>query len=183
MAAPFAEFASVCESIRATRSKNEKVRILADYLKTLGDDTLKIACIFLSGRTFPRGSGLDLNAGYSLVWDVIAEVSNMRSNELREVYLKHGDTGELAEQALSRRKMEPLVRTELSLGHIYEQFRKIAATSGHGSTGDKRKIITGLLVNCSPAEAKYLVKIILNELRIGLVGGLVELAVAKAFDR
>lgn len=183
MEAAFAEFASVCDRIRATSSKNEKVGILAGYLKTLGDYSLEITCMFLSGHTFPRGSGLDLNVGYSLIWDVIAEVSSLRTSKLRELYIKHGDMGELAERALAKRKMEPLLRIELGLPHIYEQFRKIASTSGPGSTEEKRKMITGLIVNCSPIEAKYLAKIVVNELRIGLVGGLVELAVAKAFDR
>ena len=183
MGAQFGEFASVCDRIRATSSKNEKVNILAGYLKTLDDDSLKIACMFLSGYTFPRGSGLDLNVGYSLIWDVIAEVSSLRSNELRKVYIKHGDLGELAEQALAKRKIEPLIKSELTLDHIYEQFKKIASTTGQGSTEEKKKIIMGLMVNCSPVEAKYLAKIIVNEFRIGLVEGLVELAIAEAFDR
>jgi len=183
LGAQFGEFASVCDRIRATSSKNEKVNILAEYLKTLDDESLNIACMFLSGYTFPRGSGLDLNVGYSLIWDVIAEVSSLKSNELRKVYIKHGDLGELAEQALAKRRIEPLIKSELTLDHIYEQFRKIASTTGQGSTEEKKKIIMGLMVNCSPVEAKYLAKIIVNEFRIGLVEGLVELAIAEAFDR
>ncbi len=183
MEAPLSEFASVCDRIRATSSKNGKVEILAEYLRTLAEQPLRIACMFLSGHTFPRGSGLDLNVGYSQIWDVIAGVSSLGSGELRELYIKHGDLGELAERALARRSMEPLIRIELGLAHIYEQFRRIANTTGPGATDEKRKIITGLLVNCSPAEAKYLIKIMVNELRIGLVGGLVELATAKAFGR
>jgi len=179
----FNEFASVCDGIRATSSKNEKVKILAEYLKKLDDESLKIACMFLSGYTFPKGSGLDLNVGYSLIWDVIAEVSSLRSNELRNLYIKYGDLGEMAEQALAKRKIEPLVKSELTLDHVYGQFKKIAGTTGQGSTEEKKKIIIGLIVNCSPIEAKYLAKIIVNEFRIGLVEGLVELAIAEAFNR
>lgn len=183
MVALFREFASICEQIRSTRSKNEKVKILAAYIKTLNDGSLKISCMFLSGNAFPKGSGLDLNVGYSLIWDVIAEVSNLTSNELRNVYLKHGDLGELAEQALAKRKIEPLIKNELTLDHVYEQFKKIAITTGQGSTEDKKKMIIGLMVNCSPVEAKYFAKIVVNEFRIGLVEGLVELAIAEAFAR
>ncbi|MGH9923071.1 MAG: hypothetical protein ACRD38_09995, partial [Nitrososphaerales archaeon] len=122
----FSEFASVCDQIRSTRSKNEKVKILATYIKTLEEESLRISCMFLSGHALPKGSGLDLNVGYSLIWDVIAEVSNLTSNELRNVYLKHGDLGELAEQALAKRKIEPLIKDELTLDHVYEQFKKIA---------------------------------------------------------
>jgi DNA ligase-1 len=179
----FSEFASVCDQIKSTRSKNEKVKILATYIKTLDDESLRISCMFLSGHSFPKGSGLDLNVGYSLIWDVIAEVSNLTPNELRNVYLKHGDLGELAEQALAKRKIEPLIKNELTLDHVYEQFRKIANTAGQGSTEDKKKMIMGLIINCSPVEAKYLAKIMVNEFRIGLVEGLVEIAIAEAFAR
>lgn len=179
----FSEFASVCGRIKDTTSKNEKVGTLANYLKTLDNESLKIACMFLSGQTFPKGSGLDLNLGYSAIWDVLVELSDLKPAELRKIYIKHGDLGELAEKAITKCKVEPLFKTELTLPHIYEQFEKIANTTGQGSTEEKRKITMGLLVNCSPAEAKYLVKIMLNEMRIGLVGGLVELAIAQAFNR
>lgn len=177
------EFANLCDRIRATRSKNEKVTILAEYLKTLDCESLKLVCMFLSGHTFPKGSGLDLNVGYSAVWDILTQLSGLKPDELRKVYIKRGDLGELAEQAIAKRKVEPLLRTELTFPYMYQQFNKIANTAGQGSTEERRKIIMGLLVNCSPMEAKYLVKMLVNELRIGLVGGLVELAIAQAFNR
>jgi DNA ligase-1 len=176
-------FATICTRIRGTTSKNEKVSIVAEYLKTLDTESLKIASMFLSGQAFPRGSGLDLNVGYSGIWDILTELSSMRTDDLRKIYIKYGDLGTLAEYAIGRRKIEPLMKTELTLRYIYEQFNKIAKTGGQGSTEEKGKIVMGLLVNCSPVEAKYLVKILVNELRIGLVAGLVELAIAKAFDR
>lgn len=177
------EFANLCDRIRVTRSKNEKVTILAEYLKILDHESLKLVCMFLSGHIFPKGSGLDLNVGYSAVWDILTQLSSLKPDELRKIYIKHGDLGELAEQAIAKRKVEPLLRTELTVPYMYQQFNKIANTAGQGSTEERRKIIMGLLVNCSPMEAKYLVKMLVNELRIGLVGGLVELAIAQAFNR
>ncbi len=178
----FIEFADLCDRIRSTSSKNEKVNALAEYLKILDHESLKITCMFLSGHTFPKGSGLDLNIGYSAIWDVLTEISSLKPDELRKIYIKHGDLGELAEKAIISRKIEPLVKTELTFNYIYQQFNKIAGTAGQGSTEEKKKIITGLLVDCTPIEAKYLVKVLVNELRIGLVGGLVELAIAQAFN-
>ena len=179
----FSELANLCDGIRATRSKNEKVTILAEYLKILDLESLKRVCMFLSGHTFPKGSGLDLNVGYSAVWDILTQLSGLKPDELRKIYIRHGDLGELAEQAIVKRKVEPLLRTELTIPYMYQQFNKIANTAGQGSMEERRKIIMGLLVNCSPMEAKYLVKMLVNELRIGLVGGLVELAIAQAFNR
>jgi len=179
----FSEFVGSCDRIRRSSSKNEKVAILAEYLKTLDDESLKIVCMFLSGHMFPRSSGLDLNIGYSAVWDVLRRFSSLKLDELRKIYIKHGDLGEIAEQAIAKRKIEPLLRTELTLNYIYQQFNKISNIAGQGSTEEKKKNLTGLLVNCSPIEAKYFVKILVYELRIGLVSGLVELAIARAFNR
>ncbi|MEM2760032.1 MAG: ATP-dependent DNA ligase [Nitrososphaerales archaeon] len=179
----FAEFASVCDKIRNTRSKNDKVSILASYLRTLDHESLKIVTMFLSGHTFPKGSGLDLNVGHSTVWDVLMELSNMGSDEFGKIYIKHGDLGEVAGHAIAHGKVRPLFKTELTIPYTYQQFNRIAGSTGRGSTEEKRKIVMGLLVNCSPLEARYLVKILVNELRIGLVGGLVELAIAEAFNR
>lgn len=178
----FNEFASLCQRIRGTSSKNEKVSMLAEYMRILDHEALKIASMFLSGDVFPKGSGLDLNIGYSTIWDILAELSSLHTDDLRKIYIKHGDLGELAERAIAKKKVEPLVRTELTLGYAYAQFNRMANTVGHGSTEEKKKVVKGLLVNCSPTESKYLVKIMLNELRIGLVGGLVELAIAQAFN-
>lgn len=179
----FREFAELCDRIGSTSSKNEKVSLLAEYLKKLDYESLKIACMFLSGYIFPKGSGLDLNVGYSTIWDILIQISSLKPDDLRKIYIKYGDLGKLAEEAIAKRQVEPLLRTELTIPYIYQQFNKIANVMGQGSSEEKRKIVTGLLVNCTHMEARYLVKILVNELRIGLVGGLVELAVAQAFNR
>jgi DNA ligase-1 len=91
--------------------------------------------------------------------------------------------GALAEYVISKRQQSPLMVQRLLLPDLYDQLRKIADAVGSGSAEAKRKILTGLLINSSPIEAKYLIKIASGEMRIGVVEGLVELAIAKAFGR
>ena len=178
----FEEFAGICERINSTTSKNEKVRILASYLKGLDDQSLRIACTFLSSRIFPKGSRLDLNLGYSNVFDVIRDITDLNNDRLRQEYIRYGDLGEVASIAISNLKVKPLFSIKLYLEHVYQEFVKIAKARGEGSIDLKKRILKGLLINCSALEAKYLVKIILNELRIGLVEGLLEQAIAYAFN-
>ncbi|GIU70540.1 MAG: DNA ligase [Candidatus Nitrosocaldaceae archaeon] len=179
----FEEFAYTCHLISTTSSKNEKVKILADYIKGLDDQALKIASIFLSGRIFPKGSELDLNLGYKNIWDVIISISNISKDVLEKEYLKYGDLGKVAELAVKDLKIKPLFSIKLELEYIYNIFRKMASLKGSGSIEEKKKMLEGLLINSSPLEARYLVKIMLNELRIGLTEGLVEQAVAVAFGQ
>ena len=168
--------------MRLTSSKNAKVAIIAEYLAKLDDLSLPAAVLFLSGAVFPKGSGLALNVGFNTIMQSLSEIARLETKEIQEIYLKHGDMGALAEHAVSKKQWSPLVpQRQLLLLDLHDQLRKIADASGPRSAEAKKKILTGLLVNCSPIEARYLVKIATGELRVGAVEGLVELAVGKAF--
>ena len=172
----------MCEKVRLTSSKNAKVAIIAEYLAKLDDLSLPAAVLFLSGAVFPKGSGLALNVGFNTIMQSLSEIARLETKEIQEIYLKHGDMGALAEHAVSKKQWSPLVpQRQLLLLDLHDQLRKIADASGPRSAEAKKKILTGLLVNCSPLEARYLVKIATGELRVGAVEGLVELAVGKAF--
>lgn len=178
----FNEFSTLCEKVRLTSSKNAKVAIIAEYLAKLDDLSLPAVVLFLSGAVFPKGSGLALNVGFNTIMQSLSEIARLETKEIQEIYLKHGDMGALAEHAVSKKQWSPLVpQRQLLLLDLHDQLRKIADASGPRSAEAKKKILTGLLVNCSPLEARYLVKIATGELRVGAVEGLVELAVGKAF--
>ena len=192
-ATEFSHFVEMCEKVRQTASKNAKVSAIAEYLITLKDDDVKTsnggdaslaaAALFMSGTIFPKGSGLALNVGFNTIMRSLSEITHLEPEEVQKIYLKHGDMGALAEYVVSKRQQSPLMAQQLLLPDLYDQLRKIADATGPGSSEAKRKILAGLLMNSSPLEAKYLIKIAGGELRVGVVEGLVELAIAKAFRR
>lgn len=192
-ASEFSHFVEMCEKVRQTASKNEKISAIAEYLITLkdGDDkkssgndaSLAVAVLFMSGNIFPKGSGLALNVGFNTIMRSLSEITHLEPEEVQKIYLKHGDMGALAEYVVSKRQQSPLMAHQLLLPDLYDQLRKIADAIGPRSSEAKRKILTGLLMNSSPLEAKYLIKIAGGELRVGVVEGLVEIAIAKAFRR
>src|SRR5919107_5133124 len=189
LASEFSHFVDICEKVRQTASKNAKVATIAEYLVKLkgqdggGDTSLAVAALFMSGAIFPKGSGLTLNVGFNTIMRSLSEIARLEPEEIQKIYLKHGDMGALAEYVVSKRQQSPLMAQQLLLPDLYDQLRKIADAAGPGSSEAKRKILTGLLMNSSPLEAKYLIKIAGGELRVGVVEGLVELAIAKAFRR
>jgi DNA ligase-1 len=192
-ASEFSHFVDMCEKVRQTPSKNAKVSAIAEYLITLKDEdsrkstgsdaSLATAVLFMSGTIFPKGSGLALNIGFNTIMRSLSEIAHLEPEEVQKIYLQHGDMGALAEYVVSKRQQSPLMTQQLLLPDLYDQLRKIADAAGPGSAEAKRKILTGLLINSSPVEAKYLIKIAGGELRVGVVEGLVELAIAKAFGR
>jgi DNA ligase 1 len=125
-----------------------------------------------------------MNIGFSTVIRVLSEIATLDPNQIQRIYLQHGDMGALSEYAVSKKNMVSLFQQQaLTLLSIYDRLKEIADTIGSGSGKDKKNILKGLLINSSPLEAKYLIKIINGETRIGLTEGLVEIAVSKAFDQ
>jgi DNA ligase-1 len=180
----FSYFVEICEKIHSTTSKNLKVSILSEYLSHLDNDSLPIAILFLSGRIFPRGSRQNINVGFSIIMQSLSEIAMLDASEIQQVYLTHGDMGALSEYAVSKKHIFSLFRQQqLTLCFVYNQLKKIAGTVGSGASKNKTKILTGLLIDMLPQEAKYLIKIINGEMRIGLVEGLIEIAIAKAFNQ
>ena len=163
-----------------------KVNILSDYLYSLNDDeeSLPIAVLFFAGRIFPQGSKFVMNIGYSSIIQVLSEIATLDSNQIQKIYLEHGDMGALSEYAVSIKNVISLFQHQpLTLLSAYGRLKDIADTVGSGSGKDKRNILKGLLIDSLPHEAKYLIKIISGEMRIGLTEGLVEIAISKVFRR
>ncbi|MEM4522546.1 MAG: ATP-dependent DNA ligase [Nitrososphaeria archaeon] len=179
----FLSFAETCEKVRGTSSKNMKIEIVSNYLRSLGDDDLKIACNLLSGQIFPPWENIELQVGYSTLLDIFKEVSGLNDESLREIIIKHGDLGDASEEILKRRVIKPLVEEKYNLSQIYLQLRKVAESTGKGSFLEKKKILTGIYLNMTPLEAKYFTKILTGEMRIGLVSGLIIESISEAFAR
>jgi DNA ligase-1 len=168
------QFVQTAESVGATASKLAKTALVADYLRALPVDRAAIAAVFFSGRPFAAYKETTLQVGGSLLWRVISELSGKSKTELSEIYRRHGDAGSVAADALP-----PKSEAVLSLGDVQESFDKIAAARGPDA---KAHLLRELLQRATPLEAKYIVKIVSGDLRIGLKESLVEEAIARAFD-
>jgi DNA ligase-1 len=165
-------FSQTADRIGATTKKLEKTAIVAEYLKLLPEEDAPRAALFLSGRAFPSHEQSTLGVGGSLLWQVIAELSGKTDTQLHVFYKTHGDLGDVAAAALPER--EP----KLKLADIEAAFRQISGARG---PGQKSAVIRQLLALATPRDAKYIIKIITGDLRIGLKGSLVEEAIAKAY--
>ena len=165
--------AETCEAIAATTKKLQKTAIVADYFKSRTTDAAAVSAVFLSGRAFPAWEETTLQVGGSLLWRVVAEISGQDEASLTAAYRKHGDLGAVAGEVLPERSGQGLGVLEVS-----KAFREIAAARGSAA---KTALVRGLLERATPLEAKYIVKIMTGDLRIGLKESLVEEAIVKAY--
>jgi DNA ligase-1 len=169
------ELARTADAVAATSSKLEKTRLLAGFLRGLGAADLRLATTWMTGRPFGLNEGRTLQLGGSSMWKAVQAITGADPDELSRVYLKHSDPGDWAQEVLAgHTKPQPA-----SLAEVAAAFAAIEEASGAAA---KRERLVALLRRLDPLEAKYVVKIMANDLRIGLQEGLVEEAVAAAFD-
>jgi DNA ligase-1 len=169
-------FAQICEAVAATTKKTEKVRLAADYLRSLTVEDAACAALFFTGRPFPRIEERVLGVGGSLVWQALARLARPEAGAFEAVYRKHGDLGAMSEEVLEGNQ----AAEALSLEDVRMAFERLAARRG---ASQKLPELEALLRRACPREAKYIVKIITGDLRIGLKESLVEEAIAQAFAR
>jgi ATP-dependent DNA ligase len=180
----FKEFALLCEKIKSTTSKLEKISLLGNFLKRLDDEELKVTVKFLSGKIFQPWINKEIQVGYSTILSVIYELSKETKENITDLLTKKGDLGEAAYIIFNKgKKIRPFIEKKFSLKEVYERINKISEFKGEKSYYYKKGILKDLFLNSEPIEIKYIIKIITNELRIGLHEGLIEEAIAYAFNK
>jgi DNA ligase 1 len=175
MPALLSQFAELCQRLAETGSKLEKRALMAEYLRALPVAEAGLAALYLAGVPFPETDGRALNVGGALLSRVLAQLSGAGQPEMHAAYLRHGDLGGAAQDLLQGRK----VAATLLLPDVAAVFEAIAKA---GKPAVKQQITLGLLERATPLEAKYLVKIILGDMRTGIKVNLVEEAVAAAYS-
>ena len=168
--------AELCERVGATTRKNEKIAVLAEYFRSRELTEAAISAVFLSGRAFPAFDERTLQIGGALLWKLVGELTGARDATLTAAYRQRGDLGAAAYDVLLT--TAPHAAT-LTLQEIRAGFDQIAATRTATAKAAGLKL---LLERATALEAKYILKIITGELRIGLKESLVEEAIAKAYD-
>jgi DNA ligase-1 len=169
------QFGRVADAIGATSSKLEKTRLLAEYFRGLDAADLRLAATWMTGRPLSLNDPRTMQLGGSSLWRAVESLTGLDGEELGRVYLKHSDPGDWAFEVLQG-KTKPET-TELQ--EVGAAFAEMAEASG-GAANQER--FSALLVRLDPLAAKYVVKILANDLRIGLQEGLVEEAIAAAFE-
>lgn len=181
----FRELAELCEKLGATRGRGEMVGLVAGFLRGLHPAEFESAISMILGRAFPKWSQRTLDISWAALYDVILRLTQVEHERFAKAFDKTGDLGAAAAMVFESskiRRQAALVEKPFNLLDVSRTFDGIAETRGPGARERKRRLLEALLGNATPLEVKYLVKIIVGEMRTGFQEGLMELAVAKAFD-
>jgi DNA ligase-1 len=183
--ASFALLSELLEKVEATKKRLEIIDLTANYLQTLSSEEIEPATNMLVGRAFPKYSQKSLDVSWSTLTRVLERISQFDWNHFRQAMASTGDIGSATKAVLKQakaKKQTQLTERSLTITEVRRTLEAIAQTSGTGSRTKKERLITTLLSQATPVEAKYLVKIFTGEMRTGLQEGLMEQAVARAFN-
>jgi DNA ligase-1 len=173
-------WSELAEHVAGTTRTSQKTLLLARYLAHLPAPELRVAAIFLTGRPFAEADQRVVGLGWATIAAVVCQLSGSPAGALGEAYDRSSDLGVAVGEVLALRPQQPSPEESPSLTEVAEAFAAIQATSGSAAKG---AILAALLKRCDALTAKYVVKILTGELRIGLREGLLEAAIADGFDR
>ena len=177
MPATLLEFARANDGAAATRKKLQKQTILAEYFRALDETDLRLAVRYASGRNFAATDERVLNVGWSIVSDVVLSMLQIDPQAYHDLVVRYGEIGEALAKAWPQRATEQ----PLTLQYIAAAFDQLAAT---GVVERKRRILHDLFSRCiAPREAAYLAKLLFREMRSGVRDGVLQAAIAQAFDQ
>jgi DNA ligase 1 len=147
----FRELAMLCRQLEGTAKRNEKIRLIADFLKPLNPREVGETTLFLSGKAFPESDPRVLEVSYATISD-----------------------------ASRSRGQERLTSGPLTINEVYDTLAKIAEASGSNSRIRKMSLLQSLLTRAGPVEREFLTRMMFGEMRIGVVEGVVMDAIAEA---
>ncbi|BAY47386.1 putative ATP-dependent DNA ligase [Scytonema sp. HK-05] len=171
-------FAQVAESIATTSKRTEKAALLGDYFTKLSDNELVLAARYFSGYIFPLRDQRTINIGGAALLTAMTNVSGAEKSEIQENIVKKGDPGDVAFEIFNNNSHLDQHQPTLTLFELSEKLEELATAKG---TKRKTSLVTNLLKLATPLEAKYIVKLLAGDLRIGLKEGAVEDAIARLF--
>lgn len=171
-------FAECAEAVSATTKKLEKAAILGRYLEKLSDTDLTRAARYFAGHQFALNDARTTNVGGSIISAALSDATGFSPEDLYPRYVRLGDPGELAAEIVKETKR--VIQPTITLAETESLIARLSETRG---IKNKTALLAAVLHRASPLEAKYLVKLLAGDLRIGLRESLVEDAVARVFGQ
>ncbi|HYP50408.1 MAG TPA: hypothetical protein VEQ34_05660, partial [Pyrinomonadaceae bacterium] len=170
----FLRFCETAERVGATAKRLEKAAALKDYFETLSDEDLVLAARFFAGQAFSLRDQRTTNIGGAALYNAISAATAIDVEELKRLTVVSGDIGETAAKIFQSE-----TAAGYSLRDVANFIETVSETSG---TKAKTALLIDFLKPANNLEAKYIIKILSGDLRIGLLEGAVEDAIARMFE-
>jgi len=177
----YADIAEAYETIESTTKRLEMTDLLVDLLKNTPKEIIDKVVYLTQGKIYPSFVSLEIGVAEKLAIKALARASGRKETEIEEDLKKTGDIGETAQNFIATKKQATFFQQPLTVEKVYETLDKMAKTSGSGAVDLKMALLAGLLADATPKEAKYIMRTVTGNLRLGIADMTVLDALAIAY--
>ena len=177
----YEQLAEVFEAIEATSKRLEMTELLVKLLKETPKGLVDKVVYLTQGKLYPDYMGIELGMAEKLVEKAISFASGRPEAEVESAFHRTGDLGLAAQEVLKKRSQSTLMKKQLTVEAVYGTFDKIAHATGDRSVNAKIKLLSSLLIDASPGEAKFVTRMALGKLRVGIADMTILDALAIAY--
>jgi len=178
----YIQLTELYEKLEATSKRLEKTKLLSEFLKDCPKKDIDKVMLLVQGLVFPKADERKIGVASKLIVKALNVATGITTDDIEKSWKKTGDLGLTAEELVKKKKQHTLFGSDdLTVEKIFKNIQKLATIEGTGSTDIKLKTIAELLTSAKPKEAKYIVRTILEDLRVGLGEGTLRDAIAIAY--
>jgi len=177
----YAVIAEAYEKIEATTKRLEMTDLLVNLLKNTPEEVIDRVVYLTQGRIYPDFVSIEIGVAERLAIKALVKASGRRESEVEEDLKKSGDLGITAQKFMTSKRQLTFAHQPLTVEKVYETFDKMAQTSGSGAVDLKVALLAGLLSAASPKEARYIIRTVTGNLRLGIADMTVLDALAIAY--
>jgi len=164
----FRSVADIFERIEGTTKRLEMTEYLVELIKNTPMNVVDKVAYLTTGTVYPPFMGVELGVADKLAMKAIATATATNEEAIQEDYVRSGDLGKTAENTLSKRRTMVLSQRPLTVENVYQTLEKICHAAGSGAQETKIRLLVGLLANATPREARYIIRVSLGKLRLGV---------------
>jgi len=177
----YALIADAYEKIETTTKRLEMTDHLVELLKLTPKDLIDKVVYLTQGKLYPDFVGIEIGVAEKLAVRAVAKATGYSEKEIEDDLKKTGDLGKTAQQFLEEKAQVQLFREPLTVEKVYGDLDKMAKATGAGSMDLKINLLAGLLANATSKEAKFIVRTVTGQLRLGIADMTVLDALAIAY--
>ncbi|MBN2095751.1 MAG: ATP-dependent DNA ligase [Candidatus Aenigmarchaeota archaeon] len=178
----YSKLAEVYEKLEGTTKKLEKTAILAEFIKGIDDDyELRIVMALLQGKIYHESEEMEVGVASKIVVSALQKLG-FSKKAILDILKETGDLGLTAEKLVREKKQMSLLKRTLNIEKVYDSLRELATLTGKNSQGKKQNVMIELLNFAEGSEAKYIIRTVLEELRLGTAEGILRDSIAKAYE-
>ncbi len=178
----YKNISEVYQKLEATTRGLEKTKILAEFLSKLKDKKPfeREAVYLLQGRVFPDYDKRELGLSIQLIIKIISQTTGSSEEEVIMKFKEHGDLGKAAEDLIAEKKQSTLFSKKLTTEKVLQNLQKLQTIEGKGTIPKKISLVIEILHYATPLEARYLIRTILGDLKVGVGSGILRDAIVES---